>query len=348
MDRTRARIAILAFSSALLAATSLVAASPSSATGAKSSSAPAASAHQPKIVAPEPVKDVGQVTKGSKVSHDFVLENKGDAPLVISEVRPGCGCTVVSFDKTIAPGASGKVHAVVDTTDFSGPIAKDVTVLSNDPKTPRLQLVIKADVRPYLFADPGYARYIYVQDEKPGTIVQTIYSSDFPDLKVLSVKSPYPFIKVAFHEATKEERKPDIKGNQWRILTTIEPNAPVGALADFLVIKTNHPKQPVMKIPISGFVRPVMAATPNRIALGPRKLDKPHRMSIVVTNFATDPMELTGVDVTVPGVGAEIKPVTKGRRWEVILTFSMQMKKGPFSGTVKIKTSSFKKPELDV
>lgn len=348
MDRTRTGIAILALASALLVATSAVAALPASSKTAKSAAASAADAQQPKIVVTDPVKDVGQVTKGSKISHDFVVENKGSAPLLISEVRPSCGCTVVSFDKAIAPGASGKVHTVVDTTDFSGPIAKDVTVLSNDPNTPRLRLVIKADVRPFVFADPGYARYIYVQDEKPGTIVQTIYSSDFPGLKILDVKSPYPFIKVAYHEATKEERKAGIKGNQWRVSTTIQPNAPIGPLADFLVIKTNHPKQPTLKIPISGFVRPVMAATPDRIQLGTRKLDKPHSYTVVVTNFATEPMELTGVDVTVPGVTGEIKQVLKGRRWEVGLLFSVKMKTGPFAGTVKIKTSSFKKPELDI
>lgn len=347
MDHTRAGIAILALTSALLVATSAFAAVPS-AKSTKSEAAPAAEKHEPTIVAPEPVKDVGIVPKGSKIEHDFILKNVGDAPLVISEVRTDCGCTVVRFDKTIAPGASGKVHTVVDTSDFSGPIAKFVTVFSNDPKTPRLQLVIEAEIRPYVFADPGYVRYIYVQDAKPGTVVQTIYSKDFPGLKVLSVKSPYPFIKAAYHEATKEERKPDVKGNQWRVSTTIEPNAPIGPMADFLVIKTNHPKQPILKIPVSGFVRPLMAATPDRLDLGTRKLDRTKIATIIVVNFATAPMELTGVDVTIPEITGAIKPIVKGRRWSVVLTFPAQMKAGPFKGVVKIKTSSSEKPELDV
>lgn len=347
MDRTRAGIAILALTSALLIATSAFAAAPST-KSAKSKAAPADSGPQPKIVAAEPVVDVGIVSKGKKIEHDFVLKNEGTAPLTISEVRPGCGCTVVKFDKTIAPGASGKVHAVIDTSDFSGGIAKEMTVLSNDPKTPRLQLVIKADIRPYVFADPGYARYIYVEDEQPGTINQTIYSLGFPQLKVLEVKSPYPFIKTAFHEATKKERKADIKGNQWRISMTIEPNAPVGPLADFLVVKTNHPKQPILKIPISGFVRPIMAATPDRIALGKRKHERPGRLSVIVTNFATETMGISKVEVTVPGVDNEINTITKGRRWEVILRFTKRMKPGPFKGVVKIKTTSLKKPELDI
>src|SRR5882757_6798837 len=83
---------------------------------------PGKAAGKPKATVVEPVKDVGSVPKGQKIIHDFVIKNDGDADLTITNVQPACGCTVAEFDKLIKPGATGKVHAVVDTAAFGGPI----------------------------------------------------------------------------------------------------------------------------------------------------------------------------------------------------------------------------------
>ena len=72
----------------------------------------------PSLVIEERIMDFGQVAQGSVVESDFVLKNQGDAPLLISAVRPTCGCTVVDFDREIEPGGSGKIHTKLDTTGF--------------------------------------------------------------------------------------------------------------------------------------------------------------------------------------------------------------------------------------
>jgi hypothetical protein len=100
----------------------------------------------PRAVPVEPSKDYGSCRKGEKIEHDFLVRNDGNAELLITEVRPSCGCTVASFDKSIAPGKLGKVHVVIDTTAFSGPIAKAVIVLTNDPALPQFQLTLRAKV----------------------------------------------------------------------------------------------------------------------------------------------------------------------------------------------------------
>ena len=87
----------------------------------------------PAAVALEIVKDFGVVNKGQRVTHEFQIRNDGDAVLQITEVRPSCGCTVADFDRTVAPGATGKVKATVDTRNFKGGIAKSVRVFTNDP-----------------------------------------------------------------------------------------------------------------------------------------------------------------------------------------------------------------------
>ena len=43
----------------------------------------------PRIVAPEPTYQFSPVVDGATVEHDFVIENRGGAPLKISKVKTG-------------------------------------------------------------------------------------------------------------------------------------------------------------------------------------------------------------------------------------------------------------------
>src|SRR5687768_12334158 len=86
----------------------------------------------PKLTLVEPLKDFGTVAKGSKLDWAFEVRNTGTTDLEIISAKPTCGCTVADFDKVIKPGKTGKLSAHVDTTNFSGPIAKSVTLETND------------------------------------------------------------------------------------------------------------------------------------------------------------------------------------------------------------------------
>jgi len=183
----------------------------------------AAAGAAPKVVIPAPVWNAGHVARGERLATDFVIRNEGDAVLELLEVKPACGCTVASFDAKIAPGGEGKVHAELDTTGFLGAIAKGITVLTNDPANPRLQLTIQAEVESRMRATPGYARYIYVQGHGEAPIGQTVWATDFPDLEIREVVSPYPFLTTSFREAAADERSPDTTGRQWRVITTCSP-----------------------------------------------------------------------------------------------------------------------------
>jgi len=107
---------------------------------------PAAVALPHVTIVPE-TRDAGIVRKGEKVEAVFEVRNTGPAPLVVSDARPSCGCTVTTFDREIAPGKTGRIHASVDTRNFDGPITKTITVVSNDPEHSQLTLTLRAEVR---------------------------------------------------------------------------------------------------------------------------------------------------------------------------------------------------------
>jgi len=312
--------------------------------------AESAPAGKPKAVAVEPIADVGSVAKGDNAAHDFAIKNEGTGDLQITNVQPACGCTVARYDKTIAPGKTGSVHVLVDTTTFSGANAKYVTVYTNDPENPQIQLTVKAKVEPYIAIKPGYARYLVVRGEpQQGVITQTLSATDGQPFDITGVDSPMPALKVTYREATAKERQADVKGKQWRVdMTLSNDQAPIGAIAAYVTVHTTHPKQKLVEIPISGFVRPIIAVTPPVADFGKFELKEPRRFTFNVKNYATEPIKLTSVDPGAKGILAELQPVEMGRNYSLHITLRPDIPKGPFEGKLMVHTDSPKIPVVEV
>lgn len=98
-----------------------------------------------KIEFKETTIDYGVIEKGADGLRVFEFTNTGNAPLIISDVKSTCGCTVPEKPKgPIAPGETGKIAVKYDTNRVM-PIRKTITVLSN-AETPTVGLKIKGDV----------------------------------------------------------------------------------------------------------------------------------------------------------------------------------------------------------
>lgn len=81
--------------------------------------------------------DFKDVKKGEVVEHDYEITNTGSNPLIISEVKPGCGCTAPKFTNTpILPGEKGHVTLKFDSSSFDGPQSKQAEVYLNVENAP--------------------------------------------------------------------------------------------------------------------------------------------------------------------------------------------------------------------
>ncbi len=100
---------------------------------------------QAKISFKQETIDYGKIAKGSDGVRAFEFTNTGDKPLIISDVKSSCGCTVPKKpDGPVAPGASSVIQVKYDTNRV-GPIRKTVTVYSNADE-PIKALKIKGEV----------------------------------------------------------------------------------------------------------------------------------------------------------------------------------------------------------
>lgn len=76
--------------------------------------------------------DFGQLVDGEKVSYSFKFTNTGDAPLIISNAKGSCGCTVPNWSRNpIAPGESGSIDVTFDSSGRSGKQNKAITLTAN-------------------------------------------------------------------------------------------------------------------------------------------------------------------------------------------------------------------------
>jgi hypothetical protein len=77
------------------------------------------------------VVDYGIIKKGSEPNRTFTFKNTGNAPLLITDAKASCGCTVPTFPQgAILPGESSEITVRYDTQRV-GLISKSVTILSN-------------------------------------------------------------------------------------------------------------------------------------------------------------------------------------------------------------------------
>jgi hypothetical protein len=89
--------------------------------------------------------DFGKIPQGKPVTTVFEYTNVGSEPLILTEVRPTCGCTIADYTKTpVLKGAKGTISITYNAA-VASPFSKTIVVTSN-AKTPVKNLIILGEV----------------------------------------------------------------------------------------------------------------------------------------------------------------------------------------------------------
>jgi len=92
---------------------------------------------QPVIKVDDASLHLGFVHKGDTVRFQYLFTNTGNQPLVISETKVECGCTIVEKpDYQVNPGKRGEIKVMFNTTPTIDRQDRTVTVLSNASNSP--------------------------------------------------------------------------------------------------------------------------------------------------------------------------------------------------------------------
>ncbi len=151
--------------------------------------------------------------------------------------------------KQIAPGESGQIEVTVK-AETDGPLNKSVTVQSNDPRQPRVMLIIKAVIVPEFSLSERTIYFGTVPKGQAATkeIIITV-PSDRP-VKLVSAESTDSSVSVRMEPVT------DSGGKKYKILAAQKSDAKEGYHVGFVVVKTTSNINPELKIAVRGVVGP--------------------------------------------------------------------------------------------
>jgi hypothetical protein len=82
--------------------------------------------------------DLGEIPQGTPKVIEYEFKNTSAKPVLITNVKPGCGCTNADYTKdSIAPGKTGYVKATFNAAN-PGQFTKTVTVTTSAEETPKV------------------------------------------------------------------------------------------------------------------------------------------------------------------------------------------------------------------
>lgn len=332
-----------------------------------------APAGSPRLVVDPPSHMTGEVARDAVVERTFVLSNAGTAPLKIQNIATTMNVELSSRPTEIAPGEKVSITASVDLMrEKVAAILKQIEIQSNDPERPTLVLDLKILAVEYVKPKPDRARWISVQQEMDGTISSVLLSQDGKPFRILGHSTPPPGIDVVITPApaptdgaateassgpaaaaaaeTGRPADPNAPSLAWKVAMTLRKNAPIGAITGSLILDVDHPLQKKVPIPLSGFMRPVIAVTPHELTLGELPAASTRVLEFFVRNFATEPIHVRKVEHALAGFGeATIEPIELGRRYKVKVPMDLsKAAPGPLRGSLRIYTDSRKVPFYSV
>ncbi len=307
---------------------------------------------RPKLVAPQRMQELGSVVAGDKVEVQWLLQNQGQADLVIDKTVASCGCTVVQLpekDKVIPVGGSLQLKAEFHSAGRKGEQHKSVIVHSNDPAEPQLELQLHARVDVlYEMNPPGRMGLRAVRRGQTATDTLDISPAEGrQDIELLEVRLKDPGIFT--HQA---ERLNTPAGRGHRIRLTLGQNAPVGYLSTGMTLKLKIGD--VVKevyVPIHGEVVEDLTVTPKVVQpSGHEALPGKQLAPVVVRSMEKTPFEIVraqaGSHLDVTFAAASDKPAKS--EYNFTLVIRKDAPQGPFGTTLEIRTDSVSQPIIRV
>ena len=256
-------------------------------------------AAQVAVVEPQNV-DLGKMKQNEVKETTVTVSNAGAGLLVIKEVKADCGCTVAELEKEqLGPGEKTQLNITFESKKFYGVNHKAIHLYTNDPKQPKITVVLTVDIHAPLIVEPRGVKFENTKRGDTPTEVANFKATDIPELR-LSAKETE---RGLFDFEIVHDVDGDPQAAQVRF--TIPADAQVGRLQDFLRVTTNVPEEPYVDLRIQTFIGLPITAYPEQVNF---RYKKAFRREVRIFPFERDgtPFEITKIEVDVPGVEAKL------------------------------------------
>lgn len=310
----------------------------------------AAPGTQPVIDVPRLNYDFGETFQLPSYDYAFVVRNRGNADLVIEDVKPGCGCTVAKWDHVISPGKEGRISLSVDGSKVHGQFTKAAEVKTNDPDHPTISLSISGKEIPFVEVVPDGTVYLHARPGEPVDKELTISSNEKDlDFKVTSVTSNIDDkIKYSF--------APGAKKGEYVVKVSKNPALPIMSTYGSLIIHTNSKKAPDTTLQVHVMTKSSMLISPSVLNYGEVKFTDakgpgtPSTKWVSITRSAGK-LKILDVSTSNPNFVARVETLMPDQQYKIMVTFTpptRKQSKQTETGEMVIKTDDPQEPTLRV
>jgi hypothetical protein len=272
----------------------------------------------PRAHAPSPILTLGELTKLERAVGRFPVVNRGDAPLRLLSATPDCSCTVVSFDREIAPGATGFVETSMDISDVRGRMNGRIVVVTNDPASPRLSLTLVVEVVGGVNVLPDDQIHLVNRPGQIATGRRVIRKdpSSVGDLVVSSIAPSVAWLQASARELTEPrpagDGLPEILPGDWLFEVAVTGEPAYGAQRASIRFATGLSREPLTAVAVTTDLRSPVNLSKSSVVLS---AEAPSDTIVVSVREGADPAALR-VEARPPALQVELEPVA-GRFFRV-------------------------------
>jgi hypothetical protein len=303
----------------------------------------------PKLVLDKTVYDFGTTSTVSQLAGKFIISNTGDAVLELKKPVPSCGCTVPALkaDK-LAPGEKTELNFTVNISTPRGHVEKHITLPSNDPSQPSVNLTLKADIVPTFDVVPQAVSLGNIHQGTITNIAANVKRIDGKPLGLTRAESGQAFVRVKLEPV---EGSPD--AGQLRI--EVEAEGAPRQFNETVKVFAGDSTQPAVTVPVSGRIVGDVTANPEAQFWGiadPETWPGGHpeqqqRKFSIVLNKPGATLEIKKATTELSDVSVEVKPIEAGKSYEVVATLAKSPKQSE-RGSIKLETNLASQPTVEL
>lgn len=219
---------------------------------------------------------LGELTRADGAHGRFEIRNAGDAELRILSAEPSCGCTVVSYDRSIAPGQIGHVDVDIDIATLRGSVWSQIHVETNDPERAELLLGVKARVVGAVLVLPAEDVFLYNRvGHLAAARVLLHKNADEPgELEIEGLRPSVAWLAVSAERLDAArgagDGLPEAEPGDWVLEIAIQGEPAYGRREEAVRFATGLSQEPEVVIPVVLDLRPPVILATSELSLTPQ------------------------------------------------------------------------------
>lgn len=275
----------------------------------------------PNIQVEKLVYDFGVMDSNQVIEHTFIIQNTGDANLVVRDILLGCACSEATISKEIIPpNEQGSFLMKFDLQDRWGQTAAVAKVLTNDPYQPILTFVITGVSKTILPVSPSRIILSNIPNKDKGKPLFhkiRIRDSGTSDLRIQKVTTSSGAVRAKVFQ---EKRGADGEIHIWVTPEKCNQMSTDGRFEEYITIHTNNSQSPKINVSINGEIGSPIRVIPKRLFFGFVKSGDSVSQSVVVASDTETDWNIVNVETSLDEVLIEVIPVTAGQKYRIDVT----------------------------